>query len=110
MIGLFAYNPPYILEALAQANKLGQIKVVAFDEDDKTLQAIQDGHCYGTVVQNPYQYGFESVKMLQALARGDKSVIPQDAFMNIDARKIKKDNVEEFWTELKRLTQPADAK
>ncbi|MFO0868792.1 MAG: sugar-binding protein [Pirellulales bacterium] len=110
MIGLFAYNPPYILEALAQANKLGKIKVVAFDEDDKTLQAIQDGHCYGTVVQNPYQYGYESVRILQALARGDRSVLPEGGFLNIDARKIKQDNVKEFWDELKRLTQPAQSR
>jgi len=104
MVGLFAYNPPYMLEALREANKLGKIKVVAFDEDDKTLQAIEDGHCYGTVVQNPYEYGYQSVKMLQALARGDQSVLPKDGFMNIDARKIVKSNVTEFWTELKRLT------
>lgn len=110
MVGLFAYNPPYILEALTQANKLGKIKVVAFDEDDKTLQAILDGHCFGTVVQNPYQYGYQSVKMLQALARGDKSALPADGFMNIDARKIVKANAAEFWEELKKLTQPGDAK
>ncbi|MFM7071271.1 MAG: sugar-binding protein [Planctomycetota bacterium] len=110
MVGLFAYNPPYILEALTQANKLGKIKVVAFDEDDKTLQAILDGHCFGTVVQNPYQYGYQSVKMLQALARGDKAALPADGFMNIDARKIVKANAAEFWEELKKLTQPGDAK
>jgi ribose transport system substrate-binding protein len=103
MVGLFAYNPPYILEALTQANKLGKVKVVAFDEDDKTLQAILDGHCYGTVVQNPYQYGYQSVKMLQALARGDKSALPASGFMNIDARKIVKANAAEFWAELKQL-------
>ncbi len=110
MVGLFAYNPPYILEALTQANKLGKIKVVAFDEDDKTLQAILDGHCFGTVVQNPYQYGYQSVKMLQAMARGDKSALPADGFMNIDARKIVKANAAEFWDELKKLTQPGEAK
>lgn len=110
MVGLFAYNPPYIIEALTQANKLGQIKVVAFDEDDKTLQAIEDGHCFGTVVQNPYQYGYDSVRVLQALARGDKSALPADGFLNIDARKIVKDNVTEYWTELKRLTQPSEPK
>jgi ABC-type sugar transport system substrate-binding protein len=32
MVGLFEYNPPLILEVLEQAGKLGQVKVVAFDE------------------------------------------------------------------------------
>jgi ribose transport system substrate-binding protein len=102
MVGLFAYNPPAILEALKGANKVGKIKVVGFDEQAATLQAILDGHCTGTIVQNPYMYGYESVRMLTALARGDKSVLPEGGFMNIQARTIKKDNVQEFWTELKK--------
>ena len=104
MVGLFGYNPPYMLEALKDAGKLGTIKVVAFDEEGPTLQAIKDGTCYGTVVQNPYEYGYQSVKMLAALARGDKSVLPDGGFMNIEARKITKENVVPFWKRLNELT------
>lgn len=100
MVGLFAYNPPYILEALKGAGKIGEVKVVGFDEDDATLQAIVDGQCYGTVVQDPYRYGYESVRILAALARGDDSVIEKE-FIDIPARQITKENVEEFWAELK---------
>jgi ribose transport system substrate-binding protein len=102
MVGLFAYNPPMCMEALRSQNKLGQIKVVAFDEQDNTLQAIQDGTCHGTVVQNPYEYGRQSVKVLAALARGDKSVIPPTKFMDTPARQIRKDNVAAFWADLKK--------
>ncbi len=104
MVGLFAYNPPNCLEAIKKGGKLGQIKLVGFDEQDATLQAIKDGNCYGTVVQNPYMYGYESVRVLTALAKGDKSVIPASKFMNIPARQIKKDSVDEFWTDLKKKT------
>jgi ribose transport system substrate-binding protein len=104
MVGLFAYNPPNCLEALKRNNKLGQIKLVGFDEQDATLQAIKDGHCHGTVVQNPYMYGYESVRVLAALAKSDKSVIPADKFENIPARQIRKDNVDEFWADLKKKT------
>lgn len=103
MVGLFAYNPPYLLEALKGADKLGKVKLVGFDEADETLQAIKDGHCYGTVVQNPYEYGYQSVKILAALARGDQSVIPAGGFVDVPARKITQDNVDEFWTRLKEL-------
>ena len=103
MVGLFAYNPPYMLEALKGANKQGKIKLVAFDEADETLQAILDGYCTGTVVQNPYMYGYESVRILAALARGDQSVLPKDGFLNIRERVIRKDNAREFWDELNRL-------
>ena len=108
MVGLFAYNPPLILDAVREAGKIGQIKVVAFDEEAGSLQGIKDGEVYGTVVQNPYMYGHESVRVLAALARGDESVIPEGGFIDIPARQIRKDNIDEFWTELKRLTATDD--
>lgn len=110
MVGLFAYNPPLCLQAVKEADKLDQIKIVAFDEAEETLQGIIDGEMYGTVVQNPFQYGYKSVEVLSALAKGDKSLIPENKFINIPARQIRKDNVEEFWKELKALTGEAEEK
>ena len=109
MVGLFAYNSPMCLEALKQAGKLNQIKVVAFDEQAETLQAIKDGTCHGTVVQNPYMYGMESVRVLAALVRGDQSVVPESKFIDIPARQIRKDNVDEFWADLKQKTSGGSA-
>ena len=108
MVGLFAYNPPMILEALASADKLNEVHVIGFDEDASTLQAIIDGTCYGTVVQNPYQYGYQSVKVLAEHATGKQDISELDDFIDIPARKIEKDNVEEFWAELKKLTDETD--
>ena len=107
MVGLFAYNPPLMLEALAQANKLGQVKVVAFDEDDATLAGIQKGTVHGTVVQNPYMYGFKSVEILAELTKGNTSVVPGNKFIDIPARQIRKGNVDEFWADLKAKMGPA---
>ena len=104
MIGLFAYNPPAILQALEQAGKLGTVKVIGFDEDAQTLAGIQSGKVHGTVVQNPYEYGYQSVKVLHALAAGDSSVVPANQFINIDGRQIRKDNVDAFWADLKAKT------
>jgi ribose transport system substrate-binding protein len=104
MVGLFAYNPPLMLEALAQANKLGKVKVVAFDEDDATLAGIQKGTVHGTVVQNPYMYGYKSVEVLAELAKGNKSVIPANQFIDIPARQIRKAEVDAFWADLKAKT------
>ncbi len=100
MVGLFAYNPPLILEALEQAGRLGEVKVIGFDEDSRTLQGILDGHVHGTVVQNPYMYGYKSIEVLKALHEGTEGVIPEDGFINVAARQIRKDNVQEFWTDL----------
>ncbi|MGI9516281.1 MAG: sugar-binding protein [Pirellulaceae bacterium] len=99
MVGLFEYNPPFIFDALESAGKLGEIKVVGFDENERTLEEIKTGNCVGTVVQNPYMYGYKSVEVLQRLAQGDKSDLESD-FIDIPARMIEQDNVEAFQKEL----------
>jgi ribose transport system substrate-binding protein len=71
MVGLWAYNPPAILEAMGA--KYTQIKVVAFDEDDQTLLGIDSGRVYASVIQDPYQFGYKSVEILAAEVRGNTS-------------------------------------
>ena len=103
MIGLFAYNPPLMLEALKQGNKLKTVKVIAFDEADETLQGIIDGTVSGTIVQNPFEYGRQSVRILAGLSRGQSLAelgVPDSNFVDIPARTIEKENVEQFWAEL----------
>ncbi len=104
MVGLFAYNTPACMEAVEEAGKLGTIHLVAFDENAATLQGILDGKVHGTIVQNPYQYGYQSVRVLAALARGDRSVLPAGGFLDVPARAIRREGVQAFWDELKRLT------
>ncbi|HMJ88278.1 MAG TPA: sugar-binding protein [Candidatus Acidoferrum sp.] len=103
MVGLFAYNPPACLEALKSAKKNGQIKLVAFDEQNATLQGILDGDIHGTVSQQPYYYGYNSVKILAGLARGDQSVLPKGGFQEVEIVQVRKDNAQKFWSELKKL-------
>jgi ribose transport system substrate-binding protein len=101
MVGLFAYNPPVILEALGRANKLGQVKVVAFDEADETLAGIAAGHVHGTLVQNPYEYGYQSIKVLNEITSGNLSSIPASGFIDIPARMIRKADVQAYQADLK---------
>ena len=101
MVGLFEYNPPLIMEALDRAGKLGKVKVMGFDENAMTLQGIKNGTVIATVVQNPYQYGHESIRVLSELQKGNESVIPQNQFIDIPARVIDASNVDEFWQEIK---------
>ena len=124
MVGLFAYNPPLCLEAVKEAGKLGKIKIIAFDEDDTTLQGIIDGEIYATIVQNPYMYGYESIRVLAALAKGEElaSILKaSEGTVNVEENKIlfparvikKKPNptisqeveVEKYWNRLKELTK-----
>jgi ribose transport system substrate-binding protein len=72
LVGLWAYNPPAILNAVAKQKKLGQVKIVGFDENKETLQGVADGHIYATVVQDPFHFGVESVQVMAKLAKGEK--------------------------------------
>jgi ribose transport system substrate-binding protein len=103
MAGLFEYNPPACYQALKKAGKLQQIVLAGFDENDVTLQAIRDGECAGTVVQNPYEYGYQSVRVLKELLAGNQAVIPDSKYIDIAPRAITSENVETYWEELKRL-------
>ena len=62
---------------------------------------------HATVVQDPYMFGYESVRILAALARGDESVLPDndDKVHAIPVKIIRKDSVKEFWDNLKELTK-----
>lgn len=94
LVGLWAYNPPAMLSALKDFQKgarLGDVKIVGFDEDFATLDGIAAGHIAGTVVQDPVGFGYESVKLMTALAKGDRSGIPADKVMYIPHRVITKD-------------------
>jgi len=104
VVGLFAYNAPLCLEALKQNQKVGSIKIFSFDEADETLQGIKDGTVAGTIVQNPYEYGFQSMKLLKEILTGNMAVIPHDKFIDIPARRVDSSNVDPFWADLKNKT------
>jgi ribose transport system substrate-binding protein len=77
LVGLWAYNPPAILTAVKDANKLGKVKIVGFDENPVTLKGIEDGQIDATVVQDPFNFGYESVKAMAELAKGGQYTGPK---------------------------------
>lgn len=101
LIGLWEYNPPALLRAVEAAGKLGKIAIVAFDENEATLQGVRDGYIFGTVVQQPYLFGMESVRLMAAVARGDRLVIPADGKLYIPHKVITRSNVDEFHKDLR---------
>jgi ribose transport system substrate-binding protein len=103
MVGLFAYNAPQCLEAAKEAGRIGKIQIVSFDEQDAVLQGIIDGHVFGTISQQPYYYGYESMRILNGLANGDKSVLPLNDFFEVPIVEVTKANVEKFWVDLKKM-------
>jgi len=103
LVGLWSYNGPAILNALKDAGKIGQVKVVCFDEADETLAGIKSNGIYATVVQQPYEFGYQSIQMMAKALRGDKSAIPASKQLFIPTLVIKRDGVDAFIQKINQL-------
>lgn len=103
MVGFYSYNPPKIYEALKAAGKLGKITVVAFDEDPVTLGAVKEGSFAGTVVQQPFEWGYRGMKLMVSYLKGDKSDIPANGLIIVPTKVIDKSNVDQFQANMKEM-------
>ncbi len=101
LAGLYSYNTPRIYEVVKDAGQLGKIKIIAFDEDPVTLGGVKEGTIVGTVVQQPYQWGYEGMKMMARYIEGDSSFIPENKLIIVPTKIIDQSNVDAFWEELK---------
>ncbi|HMQ91785.1 MAG TPA: sugar-binding protein [Amaricoccus sp.] len=101
MVGFYSYNPPRIYEALQAAGKLGEITVIAFDEDPITLGAVRSGEFAGTVVQQPFEWGYQGMLLMAKYLEGDSSMVPEDGLIIIPTKIIDQSNVDAFEEDLK---------
>lgn len=101
MVGFYSYNPPKIYESLQANGKLGDVTVIAFDEDPITLGAVREGSFAGTVVQDPYQWGYQGMHLMADYLEGDKSGVPADGLIIVPTKVIDQSNVDAFEAELK---------
>lgn len=107
LVGLWSYNGPMIVDAVREAGKLGKVKIVAFDEESDTINGVKDGHIYATVVQQPFEFGYQSMKLLAQVARGDRSGIPADKKINIPVQVIRQADAEAFQKKTQALREGA---
>lgn len=96
LVGLWAYNTPQIYNAVKAAGKQGQVKIVGFDEDQQTLRGISAGDIVGTVVQQPYEFGYQSIIKMAKYIDGDKSVVPANKLDIVPTQVIDESNVQDF--------------
>jgi ribose transport system substrate-binding protein len=103
LVGLYSYNTPQIYTAVKEAGMTGKIKVVGFDEDPQTLRGVADGTVQSTIVQQPYEFGYQSMTDTVKYLNGDKSFIPANKQIIIPTRIIDKSNVTDFQGQMKTL-------
>jgi ribose transport system substrate-binding protein len=103
LVGFYSYNTPRIYEVLKEAGKLGQIKVIGFDEDPITLGGVKEGTIVGTVVQQPFEWGYQGMKLMAKNLEGDKSGVPADGIIIVPGKVIDQSNVDDFMASMKQM-------
>jgi len=102
MVGIWSYNGPAIYSAVKEAGKAGKVQIVAFDQETDTMNGIKDGTISGTVVQDPYKFGYDSIKLLASLAKGDKSGLPASKLDIVPTQAITKANIDAYLADQKK--------
>ena len=102
MVGISGYHGPALLAAVSHANKTGQVKLVCFDDNSETLAGIAAGTIYGTIAQNPFQIGRQTILHMDKYLRGDKTQLSAGKILT-PSRALTKDNVENFIAERKAI-------
>jgi ribose transport system substrate-binding protein len=103
LVGLWSYNGPAILNAVREGGKANQVKIITFDEEDETLAGVKDGAIFGTVVQQPFEFGYQAITMMAKVLAGDRSGIPAGKQVFVPTLVIKKDNAAEFIKKINQL-------
>jgi ribose transport system substrate-binding protein len=103
-VGLWSKNGPAILSAVNDAHRIGKIKIVCFDQDVDTLSGIKSNAIYATVVQQPYEIGYQSTKLLAHLVAGDNSGLPKTGTKYFESKAITHANVDQYMADLSKET------
>jgi ribose transport system substrate-binding protein len=102
LVGLYAYNGPAILNAVRAAGQTGKVKIVCFDENAETLEGVASGDIYGTVVQQPFEFGKQAISKMARYIAGDKEALAGGKQI-VPTRNLKKGDVAEFQANLKKI-------
>jgi ribose transport system substrate-binding protein len=88
---------PILIKTLRAGGKLAKLKLITFDDAPETITGVEDGSIFATVVQDPYQFGYETVRILADLVRGDELLKPiGNSAFNVSPVAVTKENLEEF--------------
>jgi ribose transport system substrate-binding protein len=76
LLGLWSYNAPRIAEEVSKFPDFRKkVKVVTFDLDELAVEHLEKGNIDVTVCQNPYEMGYQGVRLLKAFVEDDKATV-----------------------------------
>src|SRR5438477_9736407 len=75
LVGIWSYNAPAIVDVVKEKNNRQRFTIVAFDAEPAAIKQMGEGLLDAMVVQNPYQMGYQGVRLMKALVTNDQSTI-----------------------------------
>jgi len=75
LVGIWSYNAPAIVDVVKELGKRKEMTIVTFDAEPLAIRDMGDGQIDAMIVQNPYQMGYQGVRLLRALVEEDEETV-----------------------------------
>jgi ribose transport system substrate-binding protein len=75
LVGIWSYNAPAIADVVEQMKNRDKYAIAVFDAEPLAIEAMNKGSIDAMVVQNPYQMGYQGVRLMKALVEDDQATI-----------------------------------
>jgi ribose transport system substrate-binding protein len=76
-VGIWAYNAPAIAEVVEERKVRDRITTVTFDAQAVAIERMAAGQIDAMVVQNPFEMGIRTVRLLLAMHEGDAATVAE---------------------------------
>jgi ribose transport system substrate-binding protein len=77
LVGIWAYNAPAIAEVAQERGVRDRLTIITFDAQAAALNHMADGRIDAMVVQNPFEMGIQTVRLLRAMLTGDNATVKE---------------------------------
>ena len=75
LVGIWAYNAPAIAEVVAERGVRDQVSIFTFDAAAQAIEHMANGNIDCMIVQNPFEMGVQTVRLLLAMQEGQDADI-----------------------------------
>jgi ribose transport system substrate-binding protein len=77
LVGIWSYNAPAIVDVVEEKAAQGKYTLVGFDAEPLAVTQMSEGKIDAIVVQDPYDMGYKSVRLLKAMLEKDDAVVKE---------------------------------
>jgi ribose transport system substrate-binding protein len=77
LVGIWSYNAPAIADVVRELDKRDAVTIVAFDAEPNAIEQMSNGYIDAMIVQNPFEMGYQSIRLMKALNADDKATVAE---------------------------------